>query len=123
MKNRVEGGVIAFIGYILSPLSWWNDVFVNIPISYILSSLTILLLPRDYFPILFIIYYNFTNVLGFILMHLGTERAIKGGGINLSKKTVVKYVVVSVFYTALVYILSILGFLEPIQEIVSTLNY
>ncbi len=123
MKNRVEGGVIAFIGYILSPLSWWNDVFVNIPISYILSSLTILLLPKDYFPILFIIYYNFTNVLGFILMHLGAERAIRGGSINLSKKAVVKYVVVSVFYTALVYALSILGFLEPIQEMVSTLNY
>ena len=29
--RRVAGGFLGFIGYMLSPLSWWNDLFVNVP--------------------------------------------------------------------------------------------
>ena len=117
-KDRVEGGIIALIGYILSPLSWWNDVFVNIPISYILASITAIFIPKEFFPITFIVYYNFTNVLGFILMHIGAEKAIKGNPTNaLSEKAITKYIIISMFYTLLVYALASLGFLEPVQEV------
>ncbi len=119
-KDRVEGGIIAFIGYILSPLSWWNDVFVNIPISYVLASITVFFISKSLFSIAFIIYYNFTNVLGFILMHIGAEKAITGSTFNSpSKKVIIKYIIVSVFYTFLVYALASLGFVEPVQEILS----
>ncbi len=122
-KDRVEGGIIAFIGYILSPLSWWNDVFVNIPISYVLASVTVFFISKEYFPIAFIVYYNFTNVLGFILMHIGAEKAIKGKTVEtLSKKTIIKYIVVSAFYTLLVYALASLGFLEPVQEVLPSIK-
>jgi len=119
-KGRVEGGIIAFIGYILSPLSWWNDVFVNIPISYVLASITVSFISKSLFSIAFIIYYNFTNILGFILMHIGAEKAIVGGSFNsLSKKAIIKYIIVSVFYTLLVYALASLGFVGPVQETLS----
>jgi len=122
-KDRVEGGIIAFIGYILSPLSWWNDVFVNIPISYVLASITVLFISKEYFPVAFIVYYNFTNILGFILMHIGAEKAIKGKTVEtLSKKAIIKYIIVSVFYTLLVYVLASLGFLEPVQEVLSSIK-
>ena len=32
-KRKVCGGTLAFIGYMLSPLSWWNDLFVNWPLA------------------------------------------------------------------------------------------
>jgi len=30
-KPRIKGGIIVFIGFMLSPLPWWNDLFVNVP--------------------------------------------------------------------------------------------
>jgi hypothetical protein len=32
-KRKVAGGVLAMVGFMLSPLSWWNDLFVNVPIA------------------------------------------------------------------------------------------
>lgn len=114
-KKKVKGGLLALIGYILSPLSWWNDAFVNIPISYFISSLLTIFLPKDLFPIIFILAYNGTNVLGFILMHIGAETAVKEE-IKMTRKTLFKYIIVSAFYTILVYILIKIGLIEPIQE-------
>ena len=34
LGRKIKGGVVAMIGFLLSPLSWWNDAFVNIPIAY-----------------------------------------------------------------------------------------
>jgi len=30
----LTGGVLTTLGFIRSPLSWWNDLFVNLPIAY-----------------------------------------------------------------------------------------
>jgi hypothetical protein len=32
-KRKSYGGVLGFIGFMLSPLSWWNDLFVNVPLA------------------------------------------------------------------------------------------
>lgn len=32
-KRKIGGGTLAFIGFMLSPLSWWNDLFVNVPLA------------------------------------------------------------------------------------------
>src|ERR1035438_1053489 len=32
-KRKMTGGVVAMIGFMLSPLSWWNDLFVNVPLA------------------------------------------------------------------------------------------
>ena len=32
-NRKMSGGVMAFIGFMLSPLSWWNDLFVNVPLA------------------------------------------------------------------------------------------
>jgi len=32
-KRKVQGGMLGFIGFMLSPLSWWNDAFVNLPLA------------------------------------------------------------------------------------------
>ena len=32
-KRKAYGGLLGFIGFLLSPLSWWNDLFVNVPLA------------------------------------------------------------------------------------------
>ena len=32
-KRKVSGSILAVIGFMLSPLSWWNDAFVNFPLA------------------------------------------------------------------------------------------
>jgi membrane protein implicated in regulation of membrane protease activity len=36
-KRKVTGGVLAFAGFMLSPLSWWNDLFVNVPLALVFA--------------------------------------------------------------------------------------
>ena len=33
LGKKLRGGVLVGVGYMLSPLSWWNDVFFNLPIA------------------------------------------------------------------------------------------
>lgn len=113
---RVQGGLLATIGYILSPLSWWNDVFVNIPIAYLIASLVSIAFPQ-WFPEAFAASYLATNVLGFLLMHIGVEKA--RGKSLISARAVVKYVVVSVIYTGLVLVLAGSGLVKPLEELAS----
>ncbi len=37
MKSHFYVGIVAVIGYLLSPLSWWNDLFVNVPLAYLFA--------------------------------------------------------------------------------------
>ncbi len=32
-KRKVAGGLLAVLGFILLPLSWWNEAFVNLPLA------------------------------------------------------------------------------------------
>lgn len=108
---RVRGGIVATIGYILSPLSWWNDLFVNIPIAYVAASL-ISLFSRELFLSAFIASYLTTNIAGLIMMHVGVEGVVKGSS-NLSRRAAIKYILVSIIYTFLVSILALTNVIEP----------
>lgn len=110
---RVAGGsAIAFLGYILSPASWWNDAFVNIPIAYVAASIAAML-NSDLFAPAFATSYLLTNILGFVLMHTGAEIAMKGKP-KLTWTTLLKYAIVSAVYTAIAVILIELGIIEPL---------
>ena len=47
----------------LSPATWWNDAFVNIPIAYALASVVAWLWPKAFLAA-FVVSYWGTNVLG-----------------------------------------------------------
>ncbi|MEB3816937.1 MAG: hypothetical protein LRS46_03240 [Desulfurococcales archaeon] len=95
LKNRLISGLIGIVGYILSPLSWWNDAFVNIPIAiafaYILSKLIGLSM-----EIGFAIGYWLTNIVGIIMLVTGGYGAAKGG---TSKKELVIGLIGGTIYT------------------------
>lgn len=60
----------------LSPATWWNDVFVNIPIAYFLASIVAWVWPKA-FLISFVVSYWGTNFLGSWMLYRGGKELIK----------------------------------------------
>lgn len=58
------------IGYMLSPLSWWNDLFFNLPIAYGVGYLSSLFNPGSFLWAT-ILGYWLSNVLGIVMVQWG----------------------------------------------------
>lgn len=114
-KRRAVGGVIAFIGYMLSPLSWWNDLFINVPLALLFAWGTSFFYKPAFGPSL-ILGYWLTNVLGFILLHKGAQHALSGETRPYSRRDLFKDVIISLAYTLIIVVLVKLGILKPIQS-------
>lgn len=104
IKKYFKGGAFIFIGYLLSPLSFWNDLFFNIPIAYFLSWLTSFLI-KDIFLESMIFFYWVTNVLGLLMMHYGVKGIISKTDKSLTNKDLLINILVSIGYTLLIVIL------------------
>lgn len=68
--KKLRGGFFLVIGYLLSPLSFWNDLFFNLPIAYAFGYLCSLLSPSLLLPCS-IIGYWLSNIAGILLMQAG----------------------------------------------------
>ncbi|MBD3313637.1 hypothetical protein GF345_04300 [Candidatus Woesearchaeota archaeon] len=110
LGKKIFGAYLAVIGFILSPLSWWNDLFVNIPIAYAFAYLSAFI-SRSLFVPMFLIIYLLTNVAGFMLMHKGAEQIAE----KESRWGMLESLAVSVFYMIIV-ILLMLFEIVPIPE-------
>ncbi len=56
------------IGWILSPLTWWNDAFVNLPLSYLLASAIWYFIPVSFFWLV-LGSYLLTNIVGLAFVY------------------------------------------------------
>jgi uncharacterized membrane protein len=110
-KTRAKGGVLATVGYVLSPLSFWNDLFVNIPIAYAFGVLFGLISESLFFPFM-IIGYWISNVLGFVLLHMGVSDVVKGTEKKYTRKDVIRDIVISLAYTLIIVALVVSGILQ-----------
>lgn len=72
--RRAAGAFIFLVGYLLSPLTWWNDLLVNLPLAWALASAVSWASPRLFAPALVVAYW-LTNLLGLLLMGFGGMRA------------------------------------------------
>ena len=118
MKRRIiAGSLLGVFGFILSPLSWWNDAFVNLPLAYLCAWLVSLIF-EPAFAMAFIISYLVTNVLGFVLMHKGICQALRDDCSKGSywKKRFRTDLLVTVFYTVMVVTLLKFGLILPLQD-------
>lgn len=70
MLTKIKGFVFIGVGYMLSPLSWWNDLFFNLPIAYLFGYLVSWISPDLFIPFT-IIGYWISNILGIIMMQFG----------------------------------------------------
>jgi len=110
--RKSYGGSLIVIGFILSPLSWWNDLIINIPLSY-LFALPFAAFNRSFFLPSFITGYWISNILGLILIHNGTKKIItKKESTKDFKKELIKMLIWSTFYTILIVILVLIGIIK-----------
>jgi hypothetical protein len=113
-KRKITGGILAAVGYMLSPLSWWNDMFVNVPLA-LLFAWVVSAVYRPAFEACVVVGYWLTNVLGFVLMHKGTWQMLSEEERKYTRREVLKDVIVSLVYTLVIVALLKFGVLKPFQ--------
>lgn len=111
---------MAVIGFILSPLSWWNDLLVNIPLAYGFALLFGFISKSLFWPAL-IIGYWLTNVIGFLLMHHGLRHVMTKAKERNFKKEVWNSTLISLGYTAIIIIAIKLGWLKFLPDYFNSL--
>ncbi len=116
-RNPIWAAVAVFVGWWLSPLSWWNDAFVNLPIAWLVASLlaggseTALVIGVN-------VVYWATNVLGFLLMHWGGRDWLgrnKDGQKQSTRRALLTAALWSLLYSAIVTALILLGVIKPLD--------
>jgi hypothetical protein len=112
MGRRLIDIMLVTTGFILSPLSWWNDLVVNLPLAY-LFSLPFSLFNEHLFLPAFILGYWLTNLLGFLMLHWGGEGLIYRRRPTIS---VQRSLLVSVVYSVIMIILVVTGGIAPPTE-------
>jgi len=114
-KRKVGGGILVVIGFMLSPLSWWNDLFVNVPLA-LGFAWVVSLFYKPAFEASLILGYWLTNLVGFVLMHKGAQKMFKEKDRGYSRKAFLRDVGISLLYTGLIVALIKLGVLKPIAN-------
>lgn len=89
-------------------------MFVNIPLATVFAWIISAFYHPAFKPAL-IVGYWLTNVAGFILMHKGAQKFFSAEEKASTKSELVKDVIVSLLYTALIVILVELGVLKPFE--------
>jgi len=118
---------VFFLGWLLSPLTFWNDVFINIPFAYLCASLVFRLahfdasaslginpeLSRrvDFLPMVMVIYW-FSNILGIAMIYF-SGRAI-AREVGCWKDVVLKTVLTILVYSIVLVLLHNFGILKPL---------
>jgi hypothetical protein len=117
-KRKISGGILGMIGFMLSPLSWWNDAFVNIPLALAFAWLVSGCVGANWrepvFQVSVVVGYWLTNVLGFVLMHKGARWLRSPEEKTETKRELVKDIWISLAYTVLIVALVKYGVLKPI---------
>ena len=114
-KRKVHGGVLGFIGFMLSPLSWWNDLFVNVPLALAFAWI-VSLFYKPAFEAAWIVGYWLTNVLGFLLMHKGAKKIVshEEEEKKFSRRDLARDIGISLLYTLLIVVLIKFKIIQPI---------
>ena len=100
-KHYALNSMLATVGYILSPLSWWNDMVVNVPLAYVFSIPFTMFNERLFLPA-FIVGYWLTNVLGFVLLHKGVVGLVSK---QPRKHSLWQHAIVALVYSAIIMVL------------------
>ena len=95
----------------LSPATWWNDTFVNIPIAYGLASVVAWPWPKAFLAAFLVCYWG-TNVLGGWLL-LVSGRALLKNRITPQRQKL--FVALTMLYCIVMSILILKGIAKPIS--------
>ncbi|TVQ14857.1 MAG: hypothetical protein EA368_00740 [Leptolyngbya sp. DLM2.Bin27] len=76
LLRRLGGGTLVVVGYLLSPLCWWNDLVINLPLALGFGYLVSRPFPEALVPLTGVGYW-LSNVVGFVLMQQGAVTALQ----------------------------------------------
>lgn len=74
--KRLRGGFLLILGYLLSPLCWWNDLIFNLPLAYGFGYICRWFSASWFIPGL-IVGYWLSNIIGILLMQFGAIDVIQ----------------------------------------------
>lgn len=101
---------VFFIGWLLSPLTFWNDAFINIPLAYLLANITIRAFPVNFLYTVMVFYW-LSNFVGLFMMYTSGRHIVKSGkGIV---RELISLIATIAVYTAVLAILGKMGILKP----------
>lgn len=102
MLKKIISTAIVVLGYLLSPLCWWNDLVFNLPIAYGFGWLGSLVSSQWFIPCS-IVGYWLTNLIGIFMMQWGAIALIKDPlKENNLKKDILMGVASSTVYTLVI---------------------
>ena len=96
--KKLRGGLFLVIGYLLSPLCWWNDLIFNLPVSYCFGYICGWFSPNLFFPGL-IVGYWLSNIVGILLMQAGAMDVFQQSKEHNLKKELLMGLATSTVYT------------------------
>ena len=103
--KKLRGGFLLVLGYLLSPLCWWNDLLFNLPIAYFFGYLCSLLSPKLLLPCT-ILGYWLSNIIGILLMQFGSVDMLQKENQERNlKKELFNSLVSSTVYTLVIVLL------------------
>jgi hypothetical protein len=114
-KQKVSGGLLAGVGFMLSPLSWWNDLVVNLPLALAFAWM-VSFVHKPLFEPAVIVGYWLTNVLGLVLMHKGAKKIMSDQNRKYSWQALLMDLGISLAYTGLILLLLKFGILKPLKS-------
>lgn len=101
-----------FLGWLLSPLTFWNDAFINIPLAYLCASLFYRLAHFD-FLFMTLVFYWLSNILGIALMYISGKAIAREEG--YWKNALLKTILTILIYSIVLVLLNNFGILKPIR--------
>ena len=96
--RRMAWGSVFAIGFALSPISWWNDAVVNLPIAYLAAQL-VAMLDQRLFLFAFVGTYWATNLIGLLSMHVSARKLLRQTEQRISLR---RFFLISLVYTLLI---------------------
>jgi hypothetical protein len=114
MIKKLVGTALLIVGYLLSPLCWWNDLVFNLPIAYGFGWLGRLVSESWFLPCT-ILGYWLTNLVGIVMMQFGAIKWLKKNESEESnpKRELLIGIASSTAYTVLIVGLLQLHILDP----------
>jgi hypothetical protein len=99
-----KNGFLVGVGYLLSPLSWWNDLFFNFPIAWVFGYGFNYIHPGWLVPAT-VTGYWLSNVLGIVMMQWGATDWLKPEQPVATWRTLTMGIGASTLYTLVVLVL------------------
>ena len=114
-KRKLRGGIVGFVGFMLSPLSWWNDAFINVPLAVAFGWVVARFHAPAFAPAV-VVGYWLTNILGLVLLHKGVKETLPREDQRYTRRDLAKDFFISLAYTLLIAVLVWLGVLRPLEN-------